>query len=87
MPTPDIIERVKKLQDELGEVQPDTAQAPDIETLRKEIDVVLADPEHAPHYKSLGERLLFHKVGFQNEHPQLAASMESLAETLAKIGL
>ncbi len=87
MPTPDIIERVKKLQDELGEVQPDPAKAPDVEALKQQIDMVLAQPDHAAHYKSLGDKLLFAYVGFQIDHPELASSMETLADTLAKIGL
>lgn len=87
MPTPEIIERVRKLQDELGETTPDPATAPDVEAIQKQIAVVLAEPEHEPHYKSLGDKLLFHYIGFQIDHPKLAQSMESLADSLAKAGL
>jgi hypothetical protein len=87
MPTPEIIERVRKLQDELGETTPDPATAPDVEAIQKQIAVVLAEPEHKPHYKSLSDKLLFHYIGFQIDHPQLASSMESLADSLAKAGL
>jgi hypothetical protein len=87
MPTPDIIERVRSLRDELGETQPDPARAPDVEDLKAHADRVLAEPDHAAHYKSLSDRLLFHYVGFQIDHPKLAASMESLVDTIAKAGL
>ena len=87
MPTPDIIERVKSLRDELGETQPDAARAPKVEDLKAAIDVVLAQPDQRPHYKSLGDKLLFHYVGFQIDHPKLAASMEALADTITKAGL
>ncbi len=87
MPTPEIIERVRKLDEELGETQPDPAKAGHVAELRKHIETVLAEPEHRPHYKSLGDKLLFHYVGFQIDHPKLAASMESLVNTLATVGL
>jgi hypothetical protein len=87
MPTPEIIERVRKLQDELGETTPDPARAPDVDAIKKQIAIVLAEPEHKPHYKSLSDKLLFHYIGFQIDHPKLAQSMESLVDSLAKAGL
>jgi hypothetical protein len=87
MLTPDIIERVRSLRDELGETQPDSALAPRVEELKAHADRVLAEPDHAPHYKSLSDRLLFHYTGFQIDHPKLATSMQSLVDTLAKAGL
>jgi hypothetical protein len=87
MPTPDIIERVRGLRDELGETEPDPALAPSVEELKAQADRVLAEPDHAPHYKSLSERLLAYSAGFQTDHPKLAASMESLVDTIAKAGL
>ncbi|GEM_PF-3569015 len=87
MPTPEIIERVRKLNEELGETQPDPAKAEHVAELRKQIDTVLAEPDHKPHYKSLSDRLQFHYVGFQIDHPKLATSMESLVNTLATVGL
>ncbi len=87
MPTPEIIERVRKLQDELGETQPDPARAPDVDVLKQHVATVLAEPDHTPHYKSLSDKLLFHYIGFQIDHPELAASMESLVDTLAKFGI
>ncbi|CAN5287274.1 hypothetical protein BH11MYX1_BH11MYX1_55040 [soil metagenome] len=87
MPTPEIIERVRKLHDELGETQPDPAKAEHVAELRKQIDTVLAEPAHEPHYKSLSDKLLFHYVGFQIDHPKLAASMESIVDQIQKAGI
>jgi len=83
MPTPDLIERVRSLRDELGETQPD----PRIDELKAQADKVLAEPDHAPHYTSLADRLRFHYTGFKNDHPALATSMQSLVDTLGKAGL
>jgi hypothetical protein len=87
MPTPELIERVRSLRDELGETQPDPALAPSVEELKAQADRVLAEPDHVPHYKTLGDRLLFHYVGFQIDHPKLAASMQGVVDSLAKAGL
>jgi len=87
MPTPDIIERVRSLRDELGETRPDPAQAPEVEDLKAAIDVVLAQPDHEPHYKSLSDRLRSNYAGFQIDHPKLAGSMQALVDSLGKVGL
>ena len=81
MPTPEIIERVRQLDAELAETQPNPATAPGIETLRMQVKTVMLEPEHLPHYKSLGDKLLFHYVGFQIDHPQLAAAMERVTSS------
>jgi hypothetical protein len=87
MPTPDIIERVRKLHDELGETTPDPANAPAVAELKQQLTTVMLEPTVVPHYKSLGDKLLFHYIGFQIDHPKLAASMESLADSITKAGL
>ena len=85
MPTPAIIQRVKEVHDELGEAQPDPAPA--VEAIKQQLAQVMLEPEHKPHYKSLSDKLLFAYIGFQIDHPKLAASMEALANELAKAGL
>jgi hypothetical protein len=87
MPTPEIIERVRSFRDELGETQPDQARAPHVEELRQHVDRVLAQPDQEPHYRALSDRLLFHATGFQIDHPALSASMQALADSLAKVGI
>ena len=87
MPTPAIIERVKQVHAELGETVPSPAKAPAVNTLKQALDTIMLDPTQATHYKGLGDKLLFHYIGFQIDHPKLAASMEQLANDLAKAGL
>lgn len=87
MPTPAIIERVKEVHDELAATQPDPARAPDVDALKKQLAAVMLEPAHKPNYESLSDRLLFHYIGFQIDHPKLAASMESLANQLVAAGL
>jgi len=85
MPTPEIVERVRKLHSELGEIQPDPTRAPAVVELREHADAVIREPDHAPHYKSLGDKLLVHYVGFEQDHPTLAKAMESLANALSSV--
>lgn len=87
MPTPEIIERVKQLHDDLSATQPDPARQPAVDELKAELQTVMLEPDHAPHYKSLSDKLLFHYVGFQIDHPKLAGSMQGLVESLARAGL
>ena len=84
MPTPAIIESVKKVHDELGEAQPASA---DVDTIKQQLATVMVEPTHEPHYANLGARLRSAFAGFQTDHPQLAASMETLANELSKVGL
>ncbi len=87
MPTPEIIERVRKLDEDLGQSQPDPAKQPSVDEIRQHTQQVLSEPDHTPHYKSLSDKLLFHYIGFKMDHPQLAASMESLVDSLQKAGI
>ena len=83
MPTPEVIEKVRQLHAELEE-QPD---APDLESLRKQIDTVLVEPFHAPHYHGLRDKLLFAYVGFEIDHPKIASTMQSVINSLTVAGL
>ena len=89
MPTPAIIQRVKQVHDELGEAQPDFSKAPDVDVgaIKQQLATVMLQPDHKPHYDKLGDKLLYAYVGFQIDHPKLAASMETLANELSKAGL
>jgi len=89
MPLPAIIERVKQVHDELGEAQPDFTRAPDVDVdaIKKQLAAVMLEPDYKPHYKALGDKLLYAYVGFEIDHPELAKSMETLANELAKAGL
>ncbi len=87
MPTPEIIERVRKFNDDLGEVQPDSPHAPAAAELRQHVSSVIAEPEHTPHYRSLSDKLLFHYTGFQIDHPKLAQTMQGIVDSLASVGI
>lgn len=85
MPTPELIQRVKSLRGELEALQPDAAKAPAVTELQQHLDAVIREPAQIAHYTSLSDRLLFHYVGFQIDHPKLATSMESLANALSGV--
>jgi hypothetical protein len=87
MPTPAIIERVKQVQAELGDTMPSPTAAPAVNTIKQALDTIMLDPTQVTHYKGLGDKLLFHYVGFQIDHPKLAKSMEDLANSLAAAGI
>lgn len=87
MPTPTVIEGVKGVHSQLGEVQPTAGGGPDVDVLKRQLETVILEPQHKPHYESLGERLRAAYADFSSNHPSLAASMESLANELSKAGL
>jgi hypothetical protein len=87
MPTPAIIDKVRQLQTELGETQPSPAIQPEVEDLKAMVDAVMLDPEHAPHYTSLRDRLRLAEARFETDHPQLAASMQAVMNALNTAGL
>ena len=83
MPTPEIVERVRKLHEDLSE----TPDHPGAAELKLATQTVIAEPDHHPHYKTLSDKLLFHYVGFQIDHPKLAQSMQGIVDSLAAAGL
>jgi len=82
MPTPEIIERVKDVHSQLGEVSDAKADA-----LKQQLATVMLEPEKRAHYGSLAQRLREAYAGWLTEHPKLAASMETLANDLSNVGL
>ncbi len=87
MPTPAIIERMRELHTELGETQPTPATAEELARIKQQVDTVMLQPDHAPHYKGLSDRLLFAYVGFQIDHPKLAGLMQGVATSLSNAGI
>jgi len=73
---------------DLAEAQPDPAKVPDLDVddLKKQLSVVMLQPDHAPHYDKLADKLLYAYIGFQIDHPKLARTMEQLAADLAAAG-
>lgn len=87
MPTPPVLEGVKAVRDQLAEAQAEIATAPSIEAIKHQVETVLLEPNHRPHYEHLSDRLRAAYASFVSDHPSLAAAMDSLANELAKIGL
>lgn len=88
MPTPDIIEKVRQLHREIAET-PDLPQhvQPDVSAIQKQIDTIMLEPDHVPHYTTLNDRLLFAYVKLEIDHPNLAKAMQSVSNALAAAGL
>ncbi len=88
MPTPEIVEKVKALRQQLAET-PDLPShvQPDVTAIQKQIDTILLDPSQVPNYTSLNDRLLFAFVKFQVDHPKLANAMVDVTNALAAAGI
>jgi hypothetical protein len=82
MPTPDVIEKVRQLRAELA-----TAASPEAAHITQQLDTVLVEPNHAPHYAGLGERLRTAAAGLEAEYPQLAAAMMTVVNALNATGV
>ena len=76
MANPEIIERVKQLHAELKD-------DPTTQDVTRQLGVVLLEPDHAPHYRSLSDKLLALEV----DHPALAGSIHRLVDLLSSAGL
>jgi hypothetical protein len=87
MPTPEVIARVRELQAELAETQPDAPHAQVRAELQQAIDAALAEPEQAERYTSLNDRLLLAYVKFEIDHPKLAATVQATMNALNAAGI
>lgn len=76
MANPEIIERVKQLHTELKD-------DPTKQDVTKQLEVVLLEPDHAPHYKTLRDQLL----ALETDHPRLAGAIQRLVDSLSSAGL
>lgn len=83
MPTPDVVEKLRQLREALA-TQPD---APTAASLAKQLDPVLVEPFHAPHYHGLRARLLDAYSDLEIEHPRLAGAIQTVIESLTHAGL
>ena len=86
MPSREIVDRVKQLQAGLRRVQPPPDQAPAVADLQRELDSVMLEPEHAPHYRTLAAKLRAAYDGLLAQHPDIAITVEQLFDELAEIG-
>ena len=76
---PEIIQRVRKLHAELKAA----ARSGETRGRARQLETVMLEPQHAPHYNSLSDKLLALEV----DHPKLAGSMQRLVELLSSAGL
>lgn len=84
MPTPEIIENIRRLRTEVAEVEP---AAPEVAHIATAIDAVLVEPSHAPHYQGLRDRLRAVSGNIESRHPELAASMNAVMNALSAAGI
>jgi hypothetical protein len=84
MPTPEIIESVRQLRTQLAETSP---AGPEAEHVARHVDAVLVEPTNAPRYNGLSDRLRSASLSIESRHPQLAASMNAVINTLNAAGL
>jgi hypothetical protein len=87
MPTPPIIDKVRQLRDELGATEPRPETQPELDELSRAVETVMLEPEHEPHYASLGERLRGAMADLQLHHPTLAGAMQQVVSALDSVGL
>jgi len=87
MPTPSVLEGVKAVRDQLQETQSNASGAGNVDAIKRQLDAVLLEPQHKPHYRALRDKLREAYGGFLTDHPALAAAMDSLANELSKAGL
>lgn len=87
MPTPPVLEGVKAVRDQLGAAQPPVAGTAEVNAIKRQLETVLLEPQHTPHYEALRLKLREAYGSFVTDHPTLAAAMDSLANELSKVGL
>jgi hypothetical protein len=78
MPTPEIIQRARDLQRDVGTADPELAA---------DLVRVLASPDDRARYGSLRERLRTAVARFEADHPKLAGAAQGLIDELVAAGL
>lgn len=88
MPTPAIIARVRELEAELAETPdfPSSIQ-PDVDAIKQQIATIMLEPDKVALYTSLNDRLLLAYIGFEIDHPKLAAAMQNAMAAIAGAGI
>lgn len=82
MPTPDVIDRVRALNEHL-ENEPSSA----LEPVRTQLRTIVDEPHETAHYHSLAERLEAVYQSLEIEHPALAAAVQATMNALNAAGL
>lgn len=87
MPTPEVIERVRKLHGELASTPAETPAAAQVVALRSDLDEVMAAPQEKERYSALNERLREAAASLRAHHPRLAGAVQGLIDELVAAGL
>jgi hypothetical protein len=82
MPTPEVIDRVRVLHDQL-----ENEPHPALEPMRPQLRTIVSEPHDAAHYHSLSERLQAAYEALELEHPTLAAAVQATMNALNAAGL
>lgn len=82
MPTPEVIERVRALQEKL-QAEPHPA----LEPLKQQLDTIAVEPHDAASYNSLSDRLRVAYDKLESDHPSLAAIVQAAMNALNTAGL
>jgi hypothetical protein len=82
MPTPDVIERVRGLHEQVEE-----EKHPALEPIRPQLAAIAGEPHEAAHYQSLSDRLRAAYEELEGEHPKLAAALQATVNALSAAGL
>jgi hypothetical protein len=82
MPTPDVIDRVRALHDQL-ENEPNAA----LEPVRPQLQRIAREPHDAGNYQSLSDGLQSAYESLEVEHPTLAAMVRATMNALTAAGL
>lgn len=82
MPTPDVIERLRALNDHAGR-----EPHPALDPLRPQLATIEKEPHEAAHYNSLSDRLQAAYEKLEVEHPTLASAVQAAMNALNAAGL
>lgn len=90
MQNPELNDKLRKLDSELGQVEPTSDQTRVVvNELKQEIQPIIEQPDldHSHRYKSLDEMLNHALLHLQVEHPRLSAAIQSVLDELAAVGI
>jgi len=82
MPTPEVIDRVRALHDQL-----ENERHPSLEPVRPQLRQIVDEPHEPAHYHSLSDRLQAAYETLELEHPTLAAAVQATMNALNAAGI
>lgn len=82
MPTPEAIDRVRALRDQL-----ESEPHPALEPVRQQLSTIVEEPHEPAHYHSLSDRLQAAYESLELEHPTLAAAVQATMNALNAAGI